>query len=290
MRLRAALLALAVTALGGAAAPATLDPKASYPEGPLWVGEALYVAEMGADRVSTYAQGRKRTFFHERGCGPTSIAPYGRGFLVTCHLKGDVVAVDGAGRTLARFGAGVLRDPNDSFRDRQGGVYFSDPGPFSKAARPSGRLYHLSAAGALTRVAEGLWYPNGVYFDDAENALYVSEHLARKVWRYRVEPGGALGARTLFADIDVLDPAPAPAYREAGPDGLERDGAGNLVVALYGEGRLLRIDRTGALVAAIPAPMRYVTNVAFRKDGRGVVVGAHNNTTPPFAGAVVWLD
>ncbi|MGE3142270.1 MAG: hypothetical protein AB7L65_03025, partial [Hyphomonadaceae bacterium] len=62
-------LALAACAAMSARAPyaqahaRAVDPAAAYPEGPLWRECALYVAEMGADRVSAYdAHGGKRPF------------------------------------------------------------------------------------------------------------------------------------------------------------------------------------------------------------------------------------
>ncbi|HWA21154.1 MAG TPA: SMP-30/gluconolactonase/LRE family protein [Caulobacterales bacterium] len=265
-----------------------MDGHASYPEGPLFAGNTLYVAEMGADRVSAYENGQKSTFFKSAGCGPTALAPYRNGFLILCHIGGELVAVDKAGKEIQRFGKGVLRDPNDGYADPMGGVYFSDPGLFSKDTRPEGFVYRLTPEGKLDRVESGLWYPNGVYVDNAEKAVYVSETFARKVWRYAMGADGKLSGKTLFADIDVIDPKTKFSYREAGPDGLERDPAtGEMIVAIYGEGHLLRIDRAGKLVGQIKTPSQYETNIAFGAPG-AVVVGAYDNANPPLPGEVRW--
>ncbi|MEJ0023818.1 MAG: hypothetical protein WDN76_10620 [Alphaproteobacteria bacterium] len=63
---------------------------------------------------------------------PTALAPYRGGFLILCHIGGELVAVDPNGKEIQRFGKGLLRDPNDGYADPMGGVYFSDPGLFSK--------------------------------------------------------------------------------------------------------------------------------------------------------------
>jgi gluconolactonase len=271
-----------------AADDALLDGRASYPEGPLFVGNTLYVAEMGADRVSAYEGGKKRTFFRREGCGPTALAPYRKGFVVLCHIAGELIAVDKAGKETARFGKGLLRDPNDGFADPMGGVYFSDPGVFSKDVKPEGAVYRLTPEGKLDRVAAGLWYPNGVYVDGAEKAVYVSETFARKVWRYAIAPDGKLSGKTLFADIDAIAPRAKYSYREAGPDGLERDPAtGEMIVAIYGEGRLLRITRDGKYAGQIETPSQYQTNIAFGAPG-AVVVGAYDNANSPLPGEVRW--
>lgn len=281
----------ALVALCGAAAAATvvIDASAAYPEGPLATPAGALVAEMGADRVSLYARdGTKRTFVEEPGCGPTSVAPYEGGYLVLCHLAGAVVVYGPDGALSRRFEG--LGNPNDSFADGRGGVYFSSPGLFSKRTRPAGRVMYLSSTGDITTVADQLWYPNGVYVDQTARALYVSEHLARRILRYDIAADGQLGAMTVFADIDAIDPPlNFPAYREAGPDGLERAPNGDLVVAIYGEGRLLQIRPDGKLRRVIAAPAQYVTNIAFEADGGAVVTAPKDNLNPPFPGVVARL-
>ena len=60
-----------------------------------------------------------------------------------------------------------------------------------------------------------------------------------------------------------------------------------MIVSIYGEGRLLRIDRGGALKGEIKVPTQYETNIAFGAPG-AVVVGAHDNVNPPLRGEVRW--
>lgn len=298
-RLAVVLLAgLAAIAVATGASTATLDPKASYPEGPLYVGERLFYAEMGADRVSTIMKGVRRTFWTEEGCGPTSIAPYGGGLLVFCHLGERFALVDMSGRTLRHFGREPdelfpqrpVGNPNDGVADDEGGVYYSDPGPFSKAARAQGFVKRIGPDGNVTTVAANLWYPNGIWFDASARKLYVDEHLARRVLRYDVGPDGALVNKEVFAEIDAIaGPSKAPPFREAGVDGLEMAPNGDLVVAIYGEARLLQITPAGKLRREIPVPFQYVTNIAFAPDGSAAVVGSFINDTPPFPGQVIRL-
>jgi gluconolactonase len=287
----AAALVVAMTFGGFSAACAAdktvLDGKASYPEGPLFVGDTLYVAEMGADRVSSYDNGGKHTFFKSNGCGPTAIAPYAGGYVILCHLGGELVVVDAAGKERKRIGKGLLRDPNDGYADPMGGVYFSDPGLFTKDVPAEGLLYRLTPDGKLQQIEAGLWYPNGVYVDAAEKSVYVSETFARKVWRYDMAASGALSNKRVFADVDKVAPPAKYKYREAGPDGLERGPDGEMVVSIYGEARLLRLDRAGKYIGQIDVPTQYETNIAFGAPG-AVVVGSFENEMPPYPGQVRW--
>jgi len=289
--IRASLAAAA--ALVGVAHAEVMDSTAKYPEGPLWHGAALYVAEMGADTVYAHARGRKAVFWTDAGCGPTSIAPYDEGFLVLCHMAREVVSVSTQGAEKRRWRVddkGVrLRNPNDAYADGRGGVFFSDPGVFSIETRPHGALMHLSASGVLRSVVAGLHYPNGVYVDEQEGALYVGEHLRRRVLRYRIAADGSLGEMEVFADLNRLT-RKRGTYPEAGPDGLERGPDGDLYVCLYGEGRVLRLSRSGKIVASIALPTPYLTNIAFGPDGAAYLTGAYDNLTRPFPGAVMRLS
>ncbi|KAF0187280.1 MAG: SMP-30/gluconolactonase/LRE family protein [Hyphomonadaceae bacterium] len=290
--MRASILAIFFL-LCGAAHAEVFDRSARYPEGPLWREGKLYVAEMGADAVFFHERGEKRVFWRDDGCGPTSIAPYGDGVLVLCHIGRAVVAVSDAGVETRRWradDAGVrLRDPNDSFADGQGGVYFSDPGVFSIDTRPHGAVLYLGADGSLRRVAENLHYPNGVFVDRQEHALYVDEHMRRRVLKFPIIGGGALGAHSVFADVDALTTRVGD-YREAGPDGLERGPDGDFYICLYGEGRVLRLSPQGRLVASISVATPYLTNIAFGPDGYAYLTGSFDNTSPPFPGQVIRLS
>lgn len=287
-----ALVAFAAACAGQAPAQEGLAVRASYPEGPLWVGQRLYYAEMGADRISTWENGRSAVFFQQEGCGPTAIAPYGQGYLVLCHIGHRIVAVDAQGAEVRRWDRDdtgeFLMDPNDCYADGRGGVYFSDPGLFSRRTTPHGKVMYLSADGHLRAVARPLWYPNGVYVDQAHNRLYVDEHMSGHVLTYAIEPNGDLDGPEVFVDIgDARRPRRYDTpYEETGNDGLEMAANGDLYVAIYGEGRILRFNAHAQLTGMIEAPTRYLTNIAFNDEGGAAITGSFDNDTPPFPGEV----
>ncbi len=299
-RRRLGVVAVALVLVGGAVATPRLfreggdtgEPiAASYPEGPLYQGTTLYYGEMGADRVSrAVGQAAPAPFFSQPGCGPTAISPYGAGFLVLCHLGGRLVETTTEGHPVREWRADAtgrqLMDPNDGYADGRGGVYFSDPGQFSRGSVPEGRVMHLSAGGELRSVAGPLWYPNGVFVDKALRYAYVSEHLAGRVLRFEIGADGSLGPPTTFVDLaDVSRPERYDTpYAETGPDGLEIGPNGDLYVAVYGEGRILRFAADGSYRAAIELPTRFSTNISFAPDGGAVTTGSFNNVDPPLRG------
>ncbi|MEL6979966.1 MAG: SMP-30/gluconolactonase/LRE family protein [Pseudomonadota bacterium] len=294
--LRAVMLSAALVAC--APAPLFAAPPAArealYPEGPVVIGEALYVAEMTADRIIRLRWApegglRAETYFRREGCGPTAMAEIAGGRrAVLCHLEGAVLIVDESGaveRVITVSEDGVRLDsPNDISADGAGGAYFSNAGIFSPHAPARGRVMRLAADLSVTSAAEGLAYANGVAVDHARGRVLVSEHLARRVLAYPLRADGALGApETLIprAEIDRVAPGAEPLM---GPDGIEVTGEGEILVALYGAGRFLRRSPGGAL-SAEPAATPYLCNLTIW-DGALVLVGAYDNRQRPYPGLI----
>ena len=283
---------LVVAAPASAQERIVINSEAHYPEGPLWYGDRLLYAEMGADRVRAW-DGRKNSQVWKRaGCGPTSIADGGAGTLIVlCHLQNALARIDLTGATRAiidRDDKGArFPTPNASINDAKGGIYFSSSGTFSPLAPAEGSVLYLPAGENVPRrIATGIHYANGVALARGGRTLFVSEHLERRVLAYPVEFDGSLGLRRVFVELDRVAPA-GPHDWEVGPDGLAVDRRGNLFIAEYGAGQVLVGDGKGALVATIPIPERYVTAPAFGPDEARVFVTAPaNNTTPPFVGKV----
>ncbi len=295
MRAAARLIAAGLLAAGLAASPAkseVLNPSAHYPEGPLWTGRALYYAEMTRDQVTVWKDGRNRAVWREAGCGPTSLAPGPEGSLwVLCHHAHQVVRISAAGRTLAvhrHDGAGRrLTRPNDSIADARGGLYISSSGEFDRRAPKEGAIFYKPPGADFRRVVHGLHYANGLVLGDGGKVLFVSEHLARRVLRFRVRDDGTLAGREVFVRLDDLAPPVAGADPLAGPDGLATDRAGNVYIVEYGAGRMLIVDGAGVLKHVLTIPEKYVTNVDLN-ERRGViyVTAPGSNSTPPYLGRV----
>jgi sugar lactone lactonase YvrE len=290
--MKARLLAAAIVlAAGGAHAETQVVASGAYPEGLMWHGGRMYFTEMGADRVSIIENGATRMFWHLTGCGPTQIVPFGpKGFVVNCHLGRAMVEVSETGATGRRFthapSGARLQDPNAAASDGQGGAYFSDSGIFDIYAPPTGRVYHLSAMGAMTEVVGGLRYANGVNFDPKTRTLYVSEHLARRVLALDLDSRQRVTTRRTLIDFAAQPSTRDALYLLAGPDGIALRPK-LMAVAEYGEGRVHLFDREGRHHNTVKVPMAFVDTVAFDDAGNLYAGGSFQNMRPPFEGAVV---
>jgi sugar lactone lactonase YvrE len=295
-RMKQFVTCLLVLTISGAAplGAAQLINPAFYPEGPLWVDDKLYYAEMGRDRVSVWDGESRSTFWRKSGCGPTAITEFGAGdFLVLCHLARKLVQVDRNGdviREILQDASGrEFQDPNDVTSDGKGGAFFSDPGVFLKGSPATGRVIHIDRTGSAVPLAVGLSYANGVHFDKNGSRLFVSEHLARRVLVYEFSERSLTIVQVAF-DFSDAEPAKSAPYAEAGPDGLEFDKHGRLWVCEYGQGRILVIGRDGAYVGMMETDFRFITNLAFDDVGRIAITGAYSNSKSPFRGVVKILS
>jgi len=281
--LAVALLSIAPGALLGQ--PATkrfapeeiVNPAAFYPEGPQLTSEGLLVAEMAKDRVVLLAHGRSETMWSAQGCGPTSIKqiPSG-GYWILCHLAHQVVRVDANFRVVRAFQSSSsgkrITWPNDASVDAKGNIYLSSSGPYSLDAAPQGRIVFIDVeSGVPQDLVTGIRYSNGVLVQESKSRVLVSEMLNRRVLAYPLLGAGRLGPARVFFDFKAA-PAVDHPYELSGPDGIAQFADGDLLVADYGNGRVLLLSDEGRFLDQIPVQYRFVTNMAIAKDQESVFI------------------
>src|SRR5205823_1681006 len=190
----AGLLSFGIAVIGDVRADdmSIINEESYYPEQPIFYRGNLYYAEMGKDRVIKWDGKRNAAFWTRQGCGPTSVA---RGtsdtLIVLCHLQNRLARIDLQGKTVKIFdrdnnGQG-FGNPNGSVNDAKGGVYFSSSGQFGDQAPATGAVYYLGRDDSVRKVADNIWYSNGVALSHDGKKLFVSEHLGRKVLVYDVK-------------------------------------------------------------------------------------------------------
>jgi gluconolactonase len=297
MRMVSSLLTCALAGLlmaGGTRAEdvTVINENSFYPEQPLWYRGALYYVEMSMNRVIKWDGAKNIPFWSRSGCGPTSV---GRGrddtLIILCHLQNALAKIGLNGHTIRMFdrddkGAGFLT-PNGSTNDAKGGLYFSSSGIFADGAPRIGAVYYLGLDEVIRKVADRIWYSNGVALSHDGRRLFVSEHLGRRILVYDVKDDATLGEPVEFLKLDRIVAAPATGEWWVGPDGLLTDHNDNLYIAEYGAGRLLIVDKAGRLIKTLYFPEKFVTAARFgMTEERMFVTAPSNNTVPPFVGKV----
>jgi gluconolactonase len=279
-----------------ASAPAPLDIPAYYPEGPAVIDGAVHWAEMTQDRIRRARTGTAETVWERKGCGPTAVRPTPSGEIwVLCHLANAVLLLGPDWTTKKIYttdddGHRFYR-PNDGKVDRTGTLYFSSAGDFSVQAPANGHVVALHLDGTAQRIAGPYHYTNGISVTPDGRRLYVSEHLARRVWALDLNAGKVTAARVFFdLNSSGLD---RPRFPEAGPDGQWLSPSGELFVAEYGAGRILRLGPDGRLRGTLKVKTPYVTNMVpapgqppGKLPGQLVVTGTYDIFEAQSRGAV----
>jgi sugar lactone lactonase YvrE len=212
---------------------------------------------------------------HPGGANGVSLEPGGTHLLLADVFGAAIYRVDvssGATEKVYQHRYGI----NTAVRDSRGAIWFTQSTqntPEDGEARmwtavdilrPEGALYRLAMQDGRLRseaqlVVDSLFFGNGVAIDEASGHLYLSEMLAGRVWRYRVDPAsGALSDRQLFVDGVMAD-------------NLELDGAGNLWIAAPLSNELLVVNTaTGTRHSAFRSltPAQQTTTDEFIRRGQ----------------------
>lgn len=226
-----------------------------FPEGPACRGDDLFIVDMHAGcvvqiRADGSVSGLVPTGGRPNGLafhrsGELYVADSGRGAIL--RLSSDGIAPVATGWTGGRF-----LGPNDLVFDRTGRLYFTDPGPSIPRA-DIGRVFCREPDGSIRIVAEGLAFPNGIALSRDERRLFVAETWTGRVLAFDRDDTGAIKGPTPYARVGGA----------VGPDGLALDEAGNLYVAIYGDGVIRVVSPNGVVTREWPAGGQKPTNVAF---------------------------
>ena len=163
--------------------------------------------------------------------------------------------------------ARVRLDPgcrfNDMTVDAHGGFWIGAMHKGLLATR--GALYHAATLdGPIRRVADGLGVPNGMAFDADGRTLFMIDTLSRHLLAYPVDAVlGQLGQPMIVTDFLDLP---------GKPDGMTITPDGDLWVAMWGGGCVLRVGRNGAIEQTVRLPALHVSSVCPDTSGAGLWV------------------
>ena len=260
-----------------------------FPEGPVAMADgSVILVEIAAGRITrVHADGRKETVA-EPGGGPNGLAMGPDGHLYCCnnggfgwveHPLGLLIphgtAPDYAGGRIERIDIATgkvellyrdgdfgcpLRGPNDIVFDTHGGFWFTDHGKNSDRSRDITGVFYAKADGShLEEVIFPSENPNGIGLSPDGGTLYVAETYTCRLTAFRVtgpgkvEPGNGLTLGT-------------PLYRPAGYkffDSLGVEAGGNICIATIGESGISVVSPAGELVAFVPTPDPFTTNICW---------------------------
>jgi gluconolactonase len=268
----AMLLCQVVGAKAGVVAP---DAKAeklagsfNFTEGPVADPKGnVYFTDIPNNRIHKWSIDGSLSTFRENSGGANGLYLDDKGNLLVCEGGNRrVTRIDMQGNVTVlcdSYKGKKLNSPNDLWRDKKGGIYFTDPryGKRSDMEQPDEYVFYLPAdSNQPMLVVEDMVRPNGVVGAKDGKLLYVADHGDNKTWVYKIKGDGTLTDKKLFAPM--------------GADGIELDEQGNLY--LTGKGVTV-LDPAGNKIDYIEVPQE-PANICFGgKDGKTLFITARGS-------------
>ncbi|CAN5532131.1 SMP-30/gluconolactonase/LRE family protein [soil metagenome] len=251
------------------------------PEGPLYLDGNLYYVGWVSNTLSKWDGKTTTVLNHTEGCGHNGLAlTKQKTFLLACTEEhGAIIELDLAGKQLRRWDADKNGQPftggiNDIVVAPNGAAYATVFGPYQDVPTAvAGKILYLAPGGKQwVEVANDLNYANGVGVSPDQKTLYVSETVGNCMLKFTINRDGSLGERSNFALLNLLTPDKNKSWW-LGPDSMKIDRQGNIYVAQWFGGKILKISPQGKLLHLFEiAAGDGTTNVAFGPDEKDLYV------------------
>ena len=237
----------------------------SYCEGPAYHPESgnVYFTDQKhmAKRVMKRTPSGQTDQFTAIGSDWNGIEVDPQGRLVMAQ-KNQIVSYSEAGDSKVLAEGNDLAWTNDLTIASTGAMFFTN---FA-----GGSIYYLGPDGGTpVKVAQGLPEPNGVYWVEEKNLLYVAlshKNGGDKVVTYTVATDGKLSNRKDFASIPT-------------PDGFAMDSLRNLYVGSYGLGQVVVYTELGQKLGSITINTILAGDNSFSANVSNCTFGGPNNKT-----------
>ncbi|PYM00399.1 MAG: hypothetical protein DMF19_09770 [Verrucomicrobia bacterium] len=251
------------------------------PEGPLYVDGNLYYVGWVSNTLSRW-NGKTTTLLnHTPGCGHNGLAlTKQKTFLLACTEEhGAILELDMTGKQLRRWDADKNGKPfevgiNDIVATANGGAYATIFGPYADLPTSVvGKILYLAPGSEKwVEVATDLNYANGIGVSPDQKTLYVSETVGNCILKFKINADGSLSNRTNFALLNLLTKNKVESWW-LGPDSMKVDSKGNIYVAQWFGGKILKISPEGKLLHVFEiAAGDGTTNVAFGEGEKELYV------------------
>jgi gluconolactonase len=239
--------------------PTALIKNVRGAEGPCVTREGrLMMVEPSAHRVlEVLPDGEARTLA-ETGGVPAGLQLDGNDDLWVADMQKGILRVTLEGEIheeVVAFEGAPIRGCNDCYFDGEGNLYFTAPAG-SNEQNPCGELFCRRRDGAVLRLDGGFAFCNGLAVSRDDALLIVAETFTKILWGYDIEAPGKVSGKRVWGRL--------PGDHKGGPDGMDFDAAGNLLVANWGGSSIDVFSPTGALINRLMLPFPSPSNVHFK--------------------------
>lgn len=249
----------------------------SYAECPRWHDDRIWFVDFYTYRVlSAEADGSDLRVEAEVPEQPSGLGWLPDGRLLVVSMRDARLLrrePDGTLVTHADLSGHVAGHPNDMVVDRDGRAFVGNFGfdLMNGAPVAPANLVRVDPDGAVTSVADDMWFANGSVITD-DGVLLVDETFGNRITAFDLGPDGSLSNRREWARFGELpserDLDKALGQLVVAPDGCCLDAEGALWVADALAGRLVRVREGGEIVDEIPVGSGVYACMLGGADGR----------------------
>jgi sugar lactone lactonase YvrE len=178
---------------------------------------------------------------------------------VADYVEHNVLLIDPEAKKITVFAhEPTMNQPNDLAIAPDDTLYASDP----NWGKNTGQIWRIGRDGKVTRVAKDMGTTNGIEVSPDGKTLYVNESVQRNVWAFDIEKDGGLANKRLVKKLD-----------DFGFDGMRCDADGNLYIARYGKGTVVKMSPKGDILQEVEVLGASPSNLCFGgPDGKTVYV------------------
>jgi len=262
------------------------------PEGPLYIDGNLYYVGWISNTLAKWDGKTTTVLNHTEGCGHNGLAlTKEKTFLLACTDEhGAIMELDMSGKQLHRWDADKDGTPfkggiNDIVVAPNGAAYATLFGPYQDVptAVVGKILYRAPGGSQWLEVANDLNYANGIGVSPDQKTLYVSETVGNCILKFTINDDGTLSHRANFALLNLLAKDKNKSWW-LGPDSMKIDSSGNIYVAQWFGGKILKMSPEGKLLHIFEiAAGDGTTNVAFGEGEKELFVTVVTDPKDPQA-------
>ena len=205
-----------------------------FPESTRWRDGRVWVCNWGAGEVLAVTAGGEREVIAQ-------LSPQTLPFSIDWLPDGRMLAVDGPRLLLGLKPHGALAPVADlsSLGEGAGNELVVDGAGNAYVNGGAGSVVRVTPDGSVTKVADGLKFPNGMALVDRDRTLIVADSYAQALIAYEVHGDGSLSDGRVWAEL------------EHAPDGICADTDGALWIATVPGRRCIRVREGGEVLDTV---------------------------------------
>lgn len=171
---------------------------------------------------------------------------------VADYVNHNILKVDANSHEVSVFAHNdAMNQPNDIAITKSGALFASDP----NWAKSSGKLWRINKDGSTKLLEDNMGTTNGVAVNKMNTKLYVNESVQLTVWQYDVD-----------SELNISNKQVLIKFDDHGLDGMRVDNQGNVFVARFGAGVIVKISPAGKILKTFKLKGQHPTNVAFNEQ------------------------